>query len=78
MPNFDDVLNTKSEDVVKLPPKPTGTYVASVTKFPDNKKLTVQGEEKEILTYMLKLMTPQDDVSQDALANSPKSPLGLR
>lgn len=69
--NFDDVLNKSADEVEKPKAKPAGSYLGSVTAMPKEKKATVQGEERTILEWSVKLMVPQDDVSQDALAEHP-------
>ncbi len=71
MPNFDDVLNTTADSITRPPPKPPGTYLASVTAFPEMLTRNTKDGEKSILSFKIKLVQPQDDVSQDDFALQP-------
>lgn len=71
MVDFNDVLNKKADEVEKPKPRPAGSYLGSIVGMPKEKKATVSGEERTILEFSVKLMVPQDDVSQDALAEHP-------
>lgn len=71
MPDFNDVLNKKASDVSKPKAKPAGTYLASLVGVPAEKTAKTQDGDKTILSFKAKLMVPQEDVSQDALADHP-------
>lgn len=71
MPNFSDILGKKAAEVEKPRPKPTGTYLGSVQGLPKQKTVMVQGEERAILSFNVKLQAPQADVDMEVL-NDPK------
>lgn len=69
MVDFTSVLSKKTSEVEKPKPKPVGTYLSTVSGMPKQKSITVQGEEKGIISFSIKLMSPQEDVDQEDLAN---------
>jgi hypothetical protein len=67
MVDFTEILGKKAADVEKPKPKPTGTYLAQVQGMPKQKTPVVQGEERKILSFNLKMLSPRgDDVDLDA------------
>lgn len=69
MVDFSDILGKKATDVEKPQPKPVGTYLASIQGMPKQKKVMVQGEERFIVSFSCKALSPQDDVDLDDLSN---------
>lgn len=72
MPNFTDALNKPVDQVEKPKPKPAGTYLSIVQGLPKVKKITAQGEEKEVLSFMLKPLMAREDVDSDSLSALPE------
>lgn len=68
MVDFTDALNTKVEDIAKPKPRPVGTYMASVQNVKQTTRVA-GGEEKQIISFALKLQSPMQDVDQEALAD---------
>jgi hypothetical protein len=70
MVDFTEILGKKAAEVEKPRPKPTGTYLAAVQGMPKQKTAMVQGEERKILSFSIKVMAPRgDDVDQEELAD---------
>lgn len=70
MVDFTEILGKKAAEVEKPRPKPTGTYLAQVNGMPKQKTPVVQGEERKILSFAIKVLSPRgDDVDMDALAD---------
>lgn len=67
MVDFTDVLSKKAVDVEKPKPRPTGNYVAAIAGMPKQKKITVQGEEKPIISFACKIQYAMDDVDKEDL-----------
>lgn len=70
MPNFSEILSKPVESVEKPKPKPVGTYIGSVVGMPVDRTVKVQGEERGILEFKLKLSSPYEGVDADQLAAS--------
>lgn len=69
MPDFNSILNKKTEDVVKPKPRPIGTYLAVLQGIPTQREA---GDEKmEVMRHKVKLIAAKDDVNQDQLAEHP-------
>lgn len=68
MPDFTDILSKKIEDVTKPPTLPAGTYRAVVQGMPAQNERTVQGEQRKLLTFKVKLQSPGPDVDSDKIA----------
>ncbi len=71
MANFTEALGKAVDTVEKPKPKPAGTYLSMVQGMPKVKKITAQGEEREILSFMAKPLMAKDDVDTDALGGLP-------
>jgi hypothetical protein len=71
MVDFTDILSKKAADIEKPVPKPVGSYLATIQGMPKQKKVNVQGEERLIVSFNCKAMSPMDDVDLDDL-NNPK------
>jgi hypothetical protein len=69
MPDFTSILGKKAVDVEKPKPKPTGTYLATISGMPKQKTIAVQGEDRAILSFSCKLTAPHSDVDEEALAD---------
>lgn len=62
MADFASLLGKKITETEKPKPKPAGTYLAQVVGMPKQKEVQVQGEERLIISFQLKMLTPQADV----------------
>lgn len=69
MPNFSEILSKPVESVEKPKPKPVGTYIGSVVGMPVDKTVKVQGEERGILEFKLKISAAYEGVDADQLAD---------
>lgn len=65
MVDFTEILGKKAAEVEKPKPTPSGTYRAQVMKMPEQRTVTVQGDDKGILRFTCKLLMPHDDVDAD-------------
>jgi len=66
--DFTEILGKKAADIEKPKPKPTGTYLSVIQGMPKQKTVMVQGEERKILSFGIKILTPRgDDVDMEAL-----------
>ena len=70
MVDFTNVLNKKVEEVEKPKPKPAGTYLAAINGQAQQLTRTVQGNERLILSFSLKLLVPQADVDSSDFADA--------
>ena len=71
MPDFTEILSKKAVEAERPPPRPTGTYLAQVSGFPKQKEQTIQGEDRKILSFAIRIIAPHgDDVDLDQL-NAP-------
>lgn len=68
MPDFNSVLSKVAAQVEKPKPKPVGTYIASVVGLPTDKTVQVQGADRGILEFKLKMTSPHEGVDADQLA----------
>ena len=69
MADFTSVLSKKADDVVKPPVKPAGVYLAQISGLPSQENPTVQGTERVVLSFPVKLIAAQSGVDSDALSN---------
>lgn len=67
MVDFASILNKPVEDVKKPEPVPPGDFTAVVQGVPAQKTVKVQGEDRLVLSFKLKLMSPREGVDSDAL-----------
>jgi hypothetical protein len=67
MSDFMSILNKPVEDVAKPKPRPVGTYLGAIQGMPAQKMVTVQGEEKPIISFSIKLVMAQGDVDSESL-----------
>jgi len=68
MADFSAILGKKATEVVKPPVKPVGTYIAQIAGLPKQENPTVQGEERVVLSFPIKLLSAQADVDPDKLS----------
>lgn len=68
--DFTDILSKKPSQIEKPRPKPTGTYISVIQGMPKQKTVTVQGEERKILSFSCKVMAAASDVDQELLSES--------
>lgn len=68
--DFNSVLSMPASAVEKPKPRPPGTYQASVMGQPKQTKRTAQGEEKDIVSFLCKIVAPIQVDDQEALAGS--------
>lgn len=68
MVDFTEVLNKPAAEVEKPKPRPTGTYLAQITGMPDQ----LERKDNAILSFKVKLMSPQDDVDREQLEDQPE------
>lgn len=68
MPNFNEVMNMKAEDVKKPLPVPSGWYIGVVSKPPEGRKLAISGVEQEVVDFDIKLLSPSKEVDTSALS----------
>ncbi len=76
MPDFTQILSKRAVDVEKPPLKPFGTYLAVFVGAFKHKTVVVQGEEKDVVAWTIKLISAKDDVDQEALANEKLGDIG--
>ena len=70
MANFNAVLDKKASEVKKLPPIPTGTYLAVAATAP---KFVTMGKDKtDAIEWESRLLQPREDVDQTALNEIPQ------
>ena len=67
-----EVLNKPAAAVEKPKPKPAGVYVAMIQGMPKQKKINVQGEEKNVLSFTCKPLMAREVDDQDALKSQPE------
>ena len=66
MSSFQDILNTKTDDIERPKPLPVGTYLGIVSGPPE---IAPIGQKNTLAAkYSIKLLAPQDDVDRDALS----------
>lgn len=70
MPNFMDALQKPVDQIEKPKPKPAGTYLSMIQGLPKVKKITAQGEEREILSFVTKPLMAHAVEDQEALADA--------
>lgn len=68
MANFSELLNKPAEAVEKPKPKPVGTYQAVIQGPAVDKTVKVQGEDRGLLEFKLKMMAAFEGVDADQLA----------
>jgi hypothetical protein len=68
MVDFTSALNKKVMDVEKPKPRPIGSYLSMIQGMPKQKTVVVQGEEKPIVSFSVKLLQPKEDVDAEELA----------
>lgn len=76
MPDFNDVLNLRVDQVEKPKARPTGTYMAVVQGLPKHKKVTPKagGDDMDVVTFVLKRTGEvQVDRPEDMEAHPPVS-----
>ena len=66
MSNFLEVLNTRVSDISRPPLIPVGTYIARVKAIPSTE--TIGNGKWDVLDFQLQLVSPMEDVDQEALA----------
>lgn len=69
MVDFAAILGKKATDIEKPLPKPTGTYLGQITGMPEQRTVTVNGEERGILARKVRLIMPLADVDQSAIGS---------
>lgn len=68
MVDFTSILSKRVADVEKPKPRPTGNYRGVCVGMPTQKEVKVQGEDRAIISFKIKLQLPLDDVDQSKLA----------
>lgn len=68
-PNFTSVLETPLDEVERPKPIPTGTYIGQIVGMPSSKDIMYNGEEQEVDTLNIKLISPMQLDNPDALAD---------
>jgi hypothetical protein len=63
--NFNDVLDTKLDDIERTPLLPAGTYEWVISKVPSLD--TSKNGDWDIVNFPLKCVRPTDDVNEEAL-----------
>lgn len=72
MPNFTEALSKKATEIEKPKPKPAGFYLSMIQGLPKVKKVTAQGEEKEIMSFVARPLMANKVDDQEALAALPE------
>ena len=62
MVDFTSILSKKAELTSKPKPKPIGTYLAAIVGHPNQKEVKVQGEDKPVISFSTKVLSPGPDV----------------
>lgn len=70
MVDFTSILQKKVEDVEKPKPRPVGTYRGVIQGMFKQKTVKVQGEDRGILSFNVKLQMPHEDVDTEALSEA--------
>lgn len=70
MVDFTSILSRRVEDVEKPKPRPVGTYRGSIQGMYQQKTVKVQGEDRGIISFKVKMQVPHDDVDQEALSEA--------
>lgn len=68
MVDFTSILSKKISETEKPKPRPTGNYRGVCVGMPTQKEAKVQGEDRAIISFKIKLQLPLEDVDQSKLA----------
>lgn len=72
MPNFTEALKKKSSDIEKPKPKPPGFYMGMIQGMPSVKNVKAQGEEKEVMSFTIRLLALIQVEDEEVLASLPE------